>query len=79
MKGAVPAYGLVILVMGWQAAARGLTLTETDTLLAALGAALFVVSDAVLSVNRFAYPFKAARIVIMSTYFTAQWLIALSI
>ncbi len=39
------------------------------------GTALFVVSDSILAVNRFAVPFALAPIVVMATYGTAQFLI----
>jgi Predicted membrane protein len=42
------------------------------------GAALFVVSDAILAFNKFGYAFPAAPFFILSTYFLAQWLIARS-
>lgn len=48
-------------------------------LLAAAGATLFMVSDAVLALNRFRTPFRLAQAAIMSTYVAAQLLIALSI
>ncbi|MFQ5569808.1 MAG: lysoplasmalogenase [Rhodothermales bacterium] len=72
-------YGVVILLMGWQAFEYWHQTGTTDSLLAFLGAVLFVLSDAVLAINRFVKPLKAARVVIMSTYYTAQWLIALSV
>jgi len=39
---------------------------------------LFLASDSVLAVDRFVKPFRAAQAVILSTYFAAQALIALS-
>lgn len=47
---------------------------EVNLLLMA-GAASFVVSDAVLAVNKFHTPFAAARYVIMGTYYLAQILL----
>ncbi|WP_457653325.1 lysoplasmalogenase [Rhodocaloribacter sp.] len=79
MRGPVLVYGVVIVVMGWQAAARWEALGGTGPLLAALGATLFIVSDATLAVNRFARPFPAAQALILSTYYAAQGLIALSV
>lgn len=43
------------------------------TLLA--GAILFVVSDSVLAIDKFAYPFEGARVLIMTTYMLAQILL----
>ena len=71
-------YMLVIVAMVWQAAARWDGLRTTAAGLAALGAALFVLSDSVLAWNRFGRSFRAAQAVVLSTYFAAQWLIALS-
>ena len=48
-----------------------------SSLLALLCALLFVASDSVLAVNRFKSGFRSAQAVILSTYFAAQWLIAL--
>ena len=74
----VLAYMLVIVAMAWQAAARWDGLHTTAASLAALGAALFVLSDTALAWNRFGRPFRAAQALVLSTYFVAQWLIALS-
>jgi len=40
------------------------------------GAALFMISDLILAVNKFAKPFASAEILILSTYFLGQTLIA---
>ncbi|HLP51254.1 MAG TPA: lysoplasmalogenase [Chitinophagales bacterium] len=40
------------------------------------GALLFMLSDSVIAINKFLQPFNIAGIVIMSTYITAQYLIA---
>jgi uncharacterized membrane protein YhhN len=72
-------YMLAILVMAWQALGRWLTLDDTFALLALIGAVLFVVSDSILALNRFRQPFRLARTLTMATYYSAQWLIALSI
>ncbi|RME49244.1 MAG: lysoplasmalogenase, partial [Caldilineae bacterium] len=72
-------YVLVILVMAWQAWARWRNTGETAALLAFVGAVLFVISDTVLAFNRFQGEFAAARALNLSTYFAAQWLIALSV
>jgi uncharacterized membrane protein YhhN len=70
----------VIAVMGWRAAVRALSPAvpaPSDTL-ALVGALLFMTSDSVLALNRFARPFAAADAVVMTTYYAAQALIALS-
>jgi uncharacterized membrane protein YhhN len=53
-------------------------LRDASALLAGAGAALFVASDALLAWDRFRAPFHASRAAVLSTYFLAQWLIALS-
>ena len=53
---------------------------ENDSdLLAMIGAYLFVLSDSVLAIERFRGTGRIARILVLGTYFAAQWLIALSI
>jgi uncharacterized membrane protein YhhN len=71
-------YVVVLVVMAWQASARAAELRGIATYAAAIGAALFVVSDATLAINRFRRPFRAAQAVVMTTYVAAQALIALS-
>ncbi len=79
MKLPVIAYILVILVMGWRAWAKYSQTRKRSALFAFFGAVLFIVSDSVLAYNRFREHFEIARALNLSTYFTAQWLIAYSI
>jgi uncharacterized membrane protein YhhN len=79
MKAAVGIYVGVIVVMVALAAGRALAYPSPGTLFAAIGAFLFLASDAVLAVNRFRRPVRLAQAVILSTYFAGQLLIALSI
>ena len=72
-------YAVVILFMLWQALERWGSARSHSALLAAIGAVLFVVSDAILAYNRFVQQFTLARLVNLSTYYLAQWLIALSV
>ena len=72
-------YMLVIAVMAWQAVARWLDVGQLGALLACIGAVLFVISDAALALDRFHRPVPAAPLLKRSTYFSGQWLIALSI
>lgn len=78
---AIPAliYMLVILAMAWQALGQWRQTGETRALLAFIGALFFVISDSVLAINRFRQPFEAGRFVTLSTYYLAQWLIAMSV
>lgn len=85
LRGPVVAYILVILVMAWQALGNWQSLRDWGqtgqswALLAFAGATFFVISDSVLAIDRFRLKFKAARLTVLSTYFLAQWLIALSV
>ncbi len=79
MKLPVLVYMVVILVMAWQAWERWSQTGRSEALLAFLGAVLFVVSDSALAVNRFRGSYKMARLLTLSTYFAAQWLIARSV
>ena len=79
LRGAVIAYVLVIAAMAGQATGRWQVLGGEPALAAALGAALFVVSDSILAINRFRAPFRAERVLTLGSYWIAQLLIALSI
>jgi uncharacterized membrane protein YhhN len=71
-------YVVTILLMAGQALGRWSLLDSTGALLAAAGSVPFVVSDAALALNRFRRPFPSAQILVLSTYWAAQWLIAMS-
>jgi uncharacterized membrane protein YhhN len=77
----VPAtvYVSIILAMGWRAAEQWQASGEAWAALALAGAVLFAVSDLVLAIKRFRSPFHSAQLVVLSTYYTAQLLIALSV
>src|SRR5215216_6442804 len=79
MKLPVMIYMAVILAMAWQAVNRWIVTRQKGSLLAAIGAILFVASDSMLAINRFASPFPESSLFVMATYFVAQWLIAISI
>lgn len=72
-------YMLVMSVMAWLAVSRHLGLLEPGSLLALIGALLFLFSDSINAVNRFKKPFGPAQVLILGTYFAAQLLFALSI
>jgi uncharacterized membrane protein YhhN len=72
-------YMAVILIMGWQALGHWSLLQTNAALLAAIGATLFVVSDSALALDRFRSRFASARFLVLSTYFSAQWFLALSV
>ena len=75
----VAAYVLALTAMAAQAAVVGLRTKGDDVRRARglmIGGALFMASDTVLAVNRFALPVPAAGLWILATYWAAQWLIA---
>ncbi|XP_032497590.1 lysoplasmalogenase-like protein TMEM86A isoform X1 [Phocoena sinus] len=77
----VGVYMALISFMGWRAVA-GLQLVGTawrwTELAAGSGALLFIVSDLTIALNKFCFPVPYSRALIMSTYYAAQMLIALS-
>lgn len=77
----VACYALAISAMLWRALARlgEARLTSRSARLAALGAALFVLSDSLIGINRFVAPFAAVPLAIMLSYWLGQWLIAASV
>jgi uncharacterized membrane protein YhhN len=79
LKGPVIIYVLAICAMVYQAGERWLELNTLSTLLTFIGALLFMLSDALLALNRFRQTFQLAQAGILATYYAAQWLIALSL
>lgn len=71
-------YMLVILTMGCVALSRWMMAAQEGSSLAASGALFFIASDSLLAVDRFRGRFRNSQLLILSTYFIAQWLIALS-
>jgi len=78
MRAPVAVYVAAIVTMAWQGSARWESVGQLGSLLACLGAWLFVASDAALAWNRFGRPFAASPLVVLSTYFVGQLLLALS-
>jgi len=72
-------YAATILVMVWRAWARHSALPGPGAAVATTGAALFMISDAILAVNRFHRRFPSAQLCIMTSYVAAQALIAISV
>jgi uncharacterized membrane protein YhhN len=80
MRLPVIGYVLMILLMVWQADNRWLEAQkDTAAILALAGAYLFVASDSVLAVERFRGTWRSAPFWVLSTYFAAQWLLAMSV
>jgi uncharacterized membrane protein YhhN len=79
LKAAVSLYVAVIVAMAWLAAGPAIAGSSAGALSAALGALLFMASDATLAIDRFRRPFRMAQAVILGSYYLGQLLIALSI
>lgn len=65
-------------LMAWAALERAAALQTWPAWAAALGGALFALSDSALAYEKFRRPFPAARLVVLAAYWSAQWLIALA-
>jgi uncharacterized membrane protein YhhN len=71
----VTVYTVVILSMLLAAINREKKVNRQSYLLVLSGAILFVLSDSLIAINKFTQPFELARMAIMSSYITAQYLI----
>jgi uncharacterized membrane protein YhhN len=74
----VAVYAVVLASMAGQAMGRYLILHSRAAELAAIGALLFMLSDVLLSIDRFRASLPRASLLILVPYFLGQWLIALS-
>ncbi len=79
LKIPVAVYVLVITVMAGLAADRYVVMGGKLALRAFAGATLFLISDAILAINKFAKKIPYGRALNLATYFAAQWLLAMSI
>jgi alkylglycerol monooxygenase len=76
LKVAVAAYVVVIALMAAQAIGRATVLRDKASAAVAVGAGLFMLSDSLLAVNRFASPLPMAQFWVLATYYAAQILIS---
>jgi uncharacterized membrane protein YhhN len=72
----VTVYTVVILTMLVAAINRREKVNAQSYRLVLAGAILFILSDSMIAINKFDQPFELARVAIMSSYVTAQFLIA---
>lgn len=79
LKLPVIVYSLALAAMSWFALSKMVEHYDHKTFHAFLGSVFFVASDSLLAFEKFKSPFRFAEILILSTYFLAQWLIALSV
>lgn len=75
LRVAVPVYVGVIALMAAQAIGRATVLQDQRAWLVAVGALVFMLSDALIAVNRFVTPLPLAPLWILSSYYLAQCLI----
>ena len=68
-------YTLVIIAMGISALLRRGWTHDKSFIMVYSGALLFIMSDALLGINKFMNPIVQARLLIMATYIAAQFLI----
>jgi len=74
----VALYAVALATMAAQAIGRAIRLQTLASKFAAIGAILFLLSDTLLAWNRFQKPIAAASVLILTLYYAAQFLIALS-
>jgi len=79
LKAPVGLYIIVITIMAGLGIDRFIFLGGTPALYAGAAAILFVLSDSVLAVDLFVRKIKGAQWLILTTYFAAQWLFAMSV
>lgn len=79
LKLPITVYTLALNVMAILACSRLLVFETQAATYAAIGAVLFLLSDSILSWNKFVKPFALAELLLLSTYFAGQTLIALSV
>jgi uncharacterized membrane protein YhhN len=76
LKVAVAAYVTVISLMVSQAIGRATVLGDAASRWVALGTCIFMVSDALIAINKFVTPVPLSSLWILITYYCAQMLIA---
>ena len=79
LRAPVLGYVAVLGAMCAQAIARASVLRTHGARVAAIGAVLFLMSDAMLAFDRFHTPLPGAPLLVLGTYYCAQLLLALSI
>lgn len=70
-------YETVMIIMLIGAISRIGKVSRESFFLVLAGAILFVISDSILAVNKFAHPVVLSTVLIMTTYLLAEWLITI--
>lgn len=71
-------YVLTIFTMAWRAWEYFMQANDNGSLIIAIATLIFIVSDTNIALNKFKKPFKAAELIILSTYFISIWLISIA-
>jgi uncharacterized membrane protein YhhN len=79
LKAPVGVYIIIITSMAALSANRFVTMGGTPAFQACAAAILFVISDSVLAIDLFVRRIKGAQWLVLTTYFAAQWLFAMSV
>jgi uncharacterized membrane protein YhhN len=79
LKAPVGLYIIVITTMAGLGIDRFISMGGTPALYAGIAAILFVISDSILAVDLFVRKIKGAQWAILTAYFAAQWLFAMSV
>ncbi|MBV7452900.1 sterol desaturase family protein [Acidovorax sp. sif1233] len=72
LRGPVAAYVLVIALMAAQAIGRASVLRDGASVLVAVGAVFFMLSDSLLATHRFVQPLPWSQVWVLGTYYVAQ-------
>jgi len=72
-------YSLILMILLWQSMGRLELSFSHSSIIALIGCVFFVSSDIILVFNRFVKKHKAGQLIVLSTYYIAQVLIAYSI
>lgn len=72
LKVAVAAYVFVIALMVAQAIGRAAVLSDPASTAVALGACVFMLSDALIAINRFVQPLPLVSLWVLTSYYVAQ-------
>lgn len=78
LQASIAVYTFFLATMASQAMGRFLVLRTSTARLAAIGAIFFMISDALLALDRFRRPIPASAFLVLLAYYLAQWLIASS-
>jgi uncharacterized membrane protein YhhN len=72
LKIAVACYAMVIASMAAQAIGRATVLRDSNSVGVAIGAGIFMLSDSILAIDKFAIRLPMAEFFVLATYYVAQ-------